>query len=354
MVPWRDNEDRSFMLKYVVPALCLLVGSVLAAVPALAQFAPPGLPSPELIRNADTYDPPLLTDYAAKLAQQPDMTGLWVAMQPVDAGAGPTFDPVNTFWPKQPVPGESLFGPIPGTYLKGIPYNAEWQARYDLYVKEALAGKSRDPFAACRPYGVPRMIGDSPVPFDIIQSPEVMFWYNDYGRSERRIFMDGRAHPTEPTITGEFGPTYSGHSIGHWEGNTLVVDTVDIIEGNYDETSAPYSDKLSMVERMRLIDTNTLEIQMTFSDPVAFVRPWVVTRYFTRIRTTIAAEIPASQVAATASPQPIPRDFKNLNDRPCVPNIALDENGYQVIILPQELEKQTADKKKAAPPKQAR
>ena len=340
---------------HLVSKKILLVAlATLIAAPSFAQMGPRGLPSPEMIANADKYQPPKLTEYASKRAAQPDMTGLWVAMQPVDAGAGPTFDPVNTFWPKQPVAGESLFGPIPGTYLKGIPYNAEWQAKYDSYVKEALAGKSRDPFAACRPYGMPRMIGDSPVPFDIVQSPEVMFWYNDYGRSERRIFMDGRGHPTEPTITGEFGPTYSGHSTGHWEGNTLVVDTVDIIEGNYDETSAPYSDKLTMVERMRLIDTNTMEIQMTLTDPVAFTRPWVVTRYFARIRMTIAAEIPASQVAASAGPQPIPRDFKNLNDRLCVPNIAIDENGFQVIILPQELEKQNADKAKAASRKKTR
>jgi hypothetical protein len=229
---------------------------------------------------------------------------------------------------------------MPGTYLKGVPYTPDYQRRYQQYVKDATEGKARDTFAACFPYGVPRMIGDSPVPFDIIQSPEVMFWYNDYGRTERRIFLDGRPNPMTPTPTGEFGPSYSGHSIGRWEGNTLVVDTVGMIAGNFDETAAPYSEQLRMVERMRLIDTNILEIQMTFTDPVAFERPWVVTRYFRRVP-GVGAQA-ATQVPLPGSPEPIVRAFLNLNDRPCVPNVRMDENGFQVILLPQEIEAEAA------------
>ncbi len=338
-------------MKKTFPALCLLAGSVLTAVPALAQFAPPGLPSPELIQNADHFDPPRLTEYATKLAQQPDMTGLWFGLAPKDAQGGPIFDPEHAIYGKAQVQGESGFGPTPGTRMTNIPYTDEYQKRYDEYVKEALAGKSRDDFAACVPYGVPRMIGDSPVPFDIIQSPEMISWYNDYGRTERRIFLDGRKHPTMPTITGEFGPTYSGHSVGHWEGNTLVVDTVGMLGDNFDETSAPYSPELHMVERIRLIDANILEIQFTFTDPVAFTKPWVVTRYFQR--TSGAFVMPAAPAggegsAAAAPAKPIPRAFINLNDRPCIPNVEMDEDGYQRTILPAEQEARDAAKAKAA------
>ena len=177
---------------------------------AFAQGFDRGLPSAELIANAANYQPPKLGEFAAKLAQLPDMTGLWSAMQPVGAGVGPVFDPVHTFWPPQPVQGEARFGPVPGTYIKDIPYTAEYQKKYLELIRETTEGKSRDTFAACEPYGVPRMIGDSPVAFDIIQAPEVMFWYNDYGRTERRIFLDGRPHPTGPIPTGESGRTYSG------------------------------------------------------------------------------------------------------------------------------------------------
>jgi hypothetical protein len=268
-----------------------LAGAASLAPSAFAQGLG-GFPSPEIIANADKFEPPKLTEYAVKLAQQPDMTGAWSLMQPKGAGIGPTFDPINTFWPPQPVAGEALFGPIAGTYIKNIPYTPEYQKKYEDLVKETLEGKSRDTFAACVPYGVPRMIADSPVPFDIIQSPEVMFWYNDYGRTERRIFLDGRKHPTEPTSTGAVGRTYSGHSVGHWEGNTLVVETVAMFGGYFDETPAPFSDQITMIERLRLIDTNILEDQMTFTDPVAFTKPWVVTSYFRRGGPVIGAPPP--------------------------------------------------------------
>ncbi len=338
-------------------AYCLLAGSFLAAAPALAQFGPPGLPRPELIQNADNYDPPRLTEYAVKLAQQPDMTGLWFAMSPLGAESGPIFDPEHATYGKPQVQGESGFGPTPGTRMTNIPYTDEYQKKYDEFVKESLEGKSRDDFAACVPYGVPRAIGDSPVPFDIVQSPEVMFWYNDYGRTERRIFLDGRKHPTEPTITGEFGPTYSGHSVGHWEGNTLVVDTVDMLGDNFDETSAPYSPKLHMAERIRLIDTDILEIQFTFTDPVAFTRPWVVTRYFQRTAGFMVAPAGGASgaappenapAAATSATTHFPRAFINLNDRPCIPNVEMDEDGYQRTILPAEQEARDAAKAKEA------
>jgi hypothetical protein len=158
-----------------------------------------------------------------------------------------------------------------------------------------------------------------------------MFWYNGYGRTERRIFLDGRAHPAGPTPTGESGRTYSGHSVGHWEGNTLVVETVGLFGGYFDETPAPFSDQIGMLERMRLIDTNILEIQMTFTDPVALEKPWVVTRDFRRGPAGIQ----------TGNP-PARRAYLDLNDRPCIPNVRMDENGFQLAILPQELEAQKA------------
>ncbi len=340
------------MLKHTFPALCVLAGSMLTAVPALAQFAPPGLPSPELIKNADNYDPPRLTEYATKLAQQPDMTGLWTVLMAPNTGF--TFDPDHSYFPPNPVAGESVFGPLAGTRVWGIPYTDEYQKKYDAYVQEALKGKSRDDFAACVPYGVPRMVGDTPVPFDIIQSPEVMFWYNDYGLTGRRIFLDGRKHPTTPTITGEFGPTYSGHSVGHWEGNTLVIETVDMLGDNFDQTSTPYSPKLHMVERLRLIDTDTLENRMTFTDPVAFTRPWEVTRYYKRTAGFFGAPpaAPAAAPPAGAAAGPVgtrlPRPFINLNDRPCNSNVEMDEDGYQRTILPAEQEARDAAKAKAA------
>jgi hypothetical protein len=314
-------------------AFAVALASSVVALPAFAQSS--RWPSADVIAGADRYDPPKATALAAKLSQQPDMTGLWIQLAPKGSGAGPTFDPAHTFYsPPQPVEGESRFGPIPGTYLTDIPYKPEYKRLYEQYVNDAKAGKARDTFAACVPYGVPRMVGDSPVPFDIIQAPEVMIWYNDYGRTERRIFLDGREHPKGGDAEYAFsdGPSYSGHSVGHWDGNTLVVDTVDMIVANFDETSAPYSSKLHMVERLRLIDVNVMENQMTFTDPEAFERPWIVTRYYWRDNGSSNAD----------SKDEIVHSYLNLNDRPCIPNVRLDENGFQVILLPQEIEAEAA------------
>ncbi len=317
---------------YAIGVLCCL----LIPQTVMAQSGVIGLPSADIIARANRYDPPKVGAYAQKLAQQPDMMGQWMPMQPVGVGRGPTWDPVNTFWPPQPPPEEQGFGPIPGTYIKGIPYKPEYQAKYRKLIDETLQGKSRDNFAACFPYGVPRMIGDSPTSFDIVQSPELMIWYNRYGRTERRIFLDGRAHPPAIDDNGEDDHTYSGHSVGHWDGATLVIDTVNMIEGYFDETPAPFSNQVHLVERLRLIDTNILEDQVTVTDPVMLEKPWVVTRYFKRM----AGSPSGSRTEAKQAPSngTIAHTFINLDDRPCVPNVRMDENGFQVILLPQDIE----------------
>lgn len=329
--------------------------AILTPPPAWAQpGGPRGLPTPEVIAKANSFKPPRLADYAAKLAAQPDMTGAWKPLDPADAGPGPIFDPEHGVWSGRLQPGESTFGPLPGTYIKDIPYKPEYRKRYEALIKETTEGKSRDTFAACFPFGTPRMLGATPVSFDIVQAPEIIDWNNNYGRSQRRIFLDGRPHP-EP---GAMDPTYSGHSIGHWDGDTLVVDTVNLIGGYFDETPAPYSDQLHMVERIRLIDTNILEDKMTFTDPVMLEKPWVVTRYYQRwYGSGPGSGVPRDKPAPAPPPKVGPyiqggdrivRDFFELNDRPCTPNVRMDENGFQVMLLPAEIEAEAAKAKGAS------
>jgi hypothetical protein len=288
------------------------------------------MPSAQVIERAAQYKPRTLAELAAKLAQQPDMTGTWLNAEPTGAPIGPLFDPEHSFAPKRAVAGESSFGPLPGTRNTAIPYTPDYEKLYRQHVQEAQEGHSRDTFAACVPYGVPRMIGDNPVNFDIIQAPEVMIWYASYPRTERRIFLDGRAHPGLDVEAFDVGRSYSGHSVGHWEGNTLVVDTVNMIPAFFDETGAPHSEKLRITERLRLIDDNYIENEITLDDPVAFVHPWVLKRYYKRVE-KLSPDAPARV-----------HNYLNLNDRPCVPNVRIDENGFQVMLLPQEIEEEAA------------
>jgi hypothetical protein len=85
-----------------------------------------------------------------------------------------------------------------------------------------------------------------------------------------------------------------------------------------------------MVERMRLLSPNLMENEITLIDPVAFTKPWVVKRYYRR---------------GTEKGQEIVHRYQELNDRPCIPNVRMDENGFQVILLPQELEAEAAKAK---------
>jgi hypothetical protein len=286
---------------------------------------------------AETFSPPRMDALAEKLAAQPDMTGIWVFIQPEDACRGPLFDPPNSICPPR-LEGESAFGPLPGTRLTSVPYNLEYWSKYDRNIADAHEGKGRDTFAACIPYGVPRAVGESPVPFEIIQAPEVMVWYNPYGRTTRKIFIDGSSHPEN------FEPSYSGHSVAFWAGNTLVVHTVKMINAYFDETAAPHSDELEMVERLRLLDTDLLENEVTLTDPKAFTRPWIVRRYYRRIA---PSALPPSLAAPTKpqsakEPGKVQHAYINLNDRPCRPDVRINDEGFQEQMLPQELELQEA------------
>jgi hypothetical protein len=351
---WGPMSNRTLV---VAAAICSFAAPALAPAALAQPGGASGLPTPEVIAKAGAFKPPRLSAYAQKLASQPDMTGSWKPLDPKDAGHGPVFDPEHAVWPpNQPQPGEATFGPVAGTYIKGIPYRPEYQRRYEALIKETTEGKSRDTFAACAPFGVPRMLGATPTSFDIVQAPEIIDWNNNYGRSQRRIFLDGRPHPAPGTMD----PTWSGHSIGRWEGDTLVVDTVNLIGGYLDETPAPYSDQLHLVERIRLIDTNILEDRMTFTDPVMLEKPWVVTRYYRRgvgsgpgsgLSREDAPPPPADKGPYVQGGDKIVRDFFELNDRPCVPNVRMDENGFQVMLLPAEIEAAAAKAKAGSPVK---
>ena len=92
----------------------------------------------------------------------------------------------------------------------------------------------------------------------------------------RQIFLDGRAHPKDPF------PTWQGHSVGRWEGDTLVVDTVGLNDKvSLTLTEHPQTEQMHVVERIRRPDRGRLEIEVTLDDPGAYSKPWKVTRTLT-------------------------------------------------------------------------
>ena len=129
--------------------------------------------------------------------------------------------------------------------------------------------ETNDPvYHSCYPPGVPR-IYLHPFPMQIIQTAGEVVILFEYDQMRRQIFTDGRPHDDS------VGPTWMGDSIGHWEGDALIVDTTNFNDKTWlDRMGHPHSDALHVVERFRRPSQDTLEIEMTFDDPKAYTKPW--------------------------------------------------------------------------------
>ena len=127
-----------------------------------------------------------------------------------------------------------------------------------------------DPEANCLPTGIPR---GSPYPWRIAQTPGIYFIvFEGNIHSWRQIFMDDRKHPADPD------PAWYGHSIGHWEGKTLVVDTVGFNDKFwFDFRGHPHTEQLHTIERYTRKDLGTLENKVTIIDPGDYSKPFTLT-----------------------------------------------------------------------------
>ena len=125
-----------------------------------------------------------------------------------------------------------------------------------------------DPLTYCFPPGAPRSM-IMPYPFEIVQQGEAVYILFEYGSGIRIIHTRRTKHPDS------LMPSWMGDSVGSWQGDTLVVDTIGFRPETWiDPTGVPHSDALHMVERFRRTNRNTLEVQFTFDDPMAFTKPW--------------------------------------------------------------------------------
>jgi len=129
---------------------------------------------------------------------------------------------------------------------------------------------NNDPEVNCLPTGVPRL---APYPWRIVETPTHMFFlFEGNIHSFRQIFMDGRAHPPDPD------PTWYGHSIGHREGDTLVIDTVGFNDKSwFDFLGHPHTEQLHTIERYNRTSLGELTEEVTIDDPGAYTRPFTVT-----------------------------------------------------------------------------
>jgi hypothetical protein len=130
--------------------------------------------------------------------------------------------------------------------------------------------ESNDPAYSCLPNGVPRAYAGVQTAMQFVELPGRTLMF--FGRNVRQIYTDGRPHPEEHHLL------WMGHSIGKWDGDTFVVDTVDISDVNWlDRMGHPHSDKLHLIERFQHVDAKTLTMNLTIDDPIAYTKIWDAT-----------------------------------------------------------------------------
>lgn len=134
--------------------------------------------------------------------------------------------------------------------------------------KKRVADNFKDmPSSFCLPSGI--LANGTLLPFRIMQNPTLLaFLYEE--DLPRQIYLDGRKHPEE-----SLSP-FVGHSVGAWDGDTLVVDTVGFNDKTWLDRGYPHTEKMHLIERFRRKDLGHLEVEYTIEDPDAYKKPWIV------------------------------------------------------------------------------
>ena len=151
-----------------------------------------------------------------------------------------------------------------------IPFKPWAKAVYD-YRNSTFTKDS--PLVACKPAPGPAFL--NPPGFEIVNAPDQksIFILNIAGpHSWRVIYMDGRPHPAGDDLR----PTFLGHSVGHWEGDALVIDTVGFNEKIWAVGAFPNTDKLHLIEKITRPNLKTITYEATIDDPGAYTAPWTV------------------------------------------------------------------------------
>ena len=186
---------------------------------------------------------------------------------------------------------EVTFGGRRGAPPEAPSLTPPYAAKLKAYQDAQRRGEIQDtPAANCVPPGMPNMM-TQPYPIEFLFTPGKVTIIAEAYSQWRQIFTDGREHPEDPDLT------FNGHSIGHWEGDTLVVDTIGFTTDTRIGTSfgMEHSDKMHIVERMHLSAPDTLTIETTITDPEALTAPWTRTSTYGRHRDWTLAEYVCQQ-----------------------------------------------------------
>lgn len=200
--------------------------------------------------------------------QLPDWSGVW------QMTSNTVFDQATV----EPPGGSSN---TPGT-REYPPYNDEWEAKYATNRELVRQGRFPDPITTCgTPTGFPRMM-NLPGAYEFVLRPEGLWILTEDGPNIMRIATDGREHPGP----NDRWPTFSGESVGYWDDDTLVFETISLKgDGDtiLDRTGLVLSEQARIVTRMRSIEPDLIEARFTIEDSEALVEPWNVVKQYRRL-----------------------------------------------------------------------
>jgi hypothetical protein len=210
----------------------------------------------------------------------PDFTGVYSPIDPFGQARA------RAATPPPAAPG-AVAPPRPVLVLdgrEGRPENApkltpEYLAKWEVIRKSRMAGSPEfDPNVRCVSGGMPNMMSMT-YGMEVQHTKDKITMYGELNDVYRRIFLDGRK-PSQKVLDD---PTFAGYSIGHWEGDTLVVDTVAIRDDALFDSFSPHSDQFTVRERIRFTSPGILEDRITSMDPKALLEPFTSVRTYRKV-----------------------------------------------------------------------
>lgn len=166
----------------------------------------------------------------------------------------------------------------PATAGTPAPLTPEYEAKVRKVLEDRARGIEWDYLSNCIPLGFPRWAATHFLK-EFVITPKQTWLMNEEQSEVRRVYTDGREHVSRD----EAYPLFEGDSVGFWDGDTLVVHTVDTKVGTWDRSGSAYSDQVNTIERIRKLNPNLIEDQMTVYDKLSLTQPWNVTFRFTRV-----------------------------------------------------------------------
>ena len=158
---------------------------------------------------------------------------------------------------------------------KPPPFRREAAELYEKRLQAAEAGEVFvTPLSQCLPSGIPAMMFYPGLPVQFLERGNEIVMLNEQLTNWRKIYVGG-AHEEDPD------PSFFGDAVAHWEGDTLVVDTIGLTTTTtLDQPGMPHSEKLHVIERYRRTDADTLELKVTIDDPEVFTAAWTAITHF--------------------------------------------------------------------------